>query len=62
MGIVSTRPNEPPKPSSAAPHRRRRDAQLERRGHRRDGVVDVVEAGEGEAQVERPLWRAQGDL
>ena len=61
MGIVSTRPNAPPNPSSARADGGQRHAQLERRGRGGDGVVDVVEAGQGEGQLELARGRAQSD-
>ena len=48
IGIVSTRPNAPAEPLQRLAHGGQRHAQLERRRRGGDGVVDVVEAGEGE--------------
>ncbi len=66
--IASSRPStwsRSTRPKAAANSRQRvahlagRCAQLERRGRGRQRVVDVVEAGEGEAQLDRPgrAWR-----
>ena len=58
--IVSTRPNTARISASPAADRVQPDAQLERRGDRRQGVVDVVEAGQRQPQAE--LARGRRDL
>ena len=62
IGMVSTRPNEPAKPSSASPDGGQRYAERQRRRGGGQRVVDVVEAREGEVQRELALGRAQVDV
>ena len=56
--IVSTRPNTASHPAQGAGRLLERDAEPQRRGQRGERVVDVVEAGEGEAQLDLALGRA----
>ena len=51
-GIVSTRPKAPPNPSSAVRTRFERGAQVEREGRGGHSVVDVVEPGQRQAQLD----------
>ena len=53
IGIVSTRPNAPPKPSSASPTVASGTPSSSAVAAAADGVVDVVEAGERELELER---------